>query len=349
MKKRLGNVLCAVLAVAGLWLIMPESVHAYTVDIHGYGNQDFMSADKNQYLGAKGGTWEQHSMSLIFTAGVTDDTTVWARLHHDADTEATVDWLYVTKKLRPDVEVRVGQIKFPLGIYNLYAENKFLEISELEPMMYSPNVDHMIFDVLDGVDIEYSGTVGLELFGGANHVETNVLAKNVLGARIPWKTPIEGLNLIASGTLFTQETTSTASGLVSSQKLKLLVVSVDYVNHGLDLKAELAKKIMAGNDEMDKMSVLSYYVQAGYLVLDRWTPYVRYDILYADQHQKSDPSFYQKEATVGLAYLINSYLKVKAEEHFVNGYNVPVQSGEVAPGEGANHWHLFVTGVDFIF
>lgn len=357
MKKFLCSTIWAVSMVSVLLLVGAKKVDAYgfelvhgvNLDIHGYANEDFLYSTKNNWMDAKGGTFEHNSASLIFTASVLDTTQFWVRLHHDKDSEATIDWFYVDQKIGNYFDVRAGQFKYPLGIYNFYAENKFLQLTQLEPMMYSPDVDHMIFENIAGVDVEYKGeTIGAEIFGGGHKLENGGHAKNVIGLRIPYKTPLEGLTLIASGAMFTGKSTD-SSGLEISQREKLIVGSADYENHGLDLKAEIAEKMMGETADMAKMNVLSYYVQGGYLIADRWTPYARYDVLYGDTHKKSDPSFYQKDATVGLSYLINSFLKVKAEEHFIRGYNVPVQSGEVAAGAGAKDWMMFVAGVDFVF
>lgn len=338
---------------AGLWFIMPQAAGAGNVagnvDIHGYGNQDFMDAGKNQYLGAKGGSWTENTMSIIFDAAVTDDTTIWARIHHHPEADATIDWLYVDKKVGSAVDLRAGQMKFPLGIYNMYAENKFLEVSELEPMMYSPDVDHLIFDIFNGVDAEYNnGTIGIEVFGGSHKMEQmdpmapEVVARDIRGIRIPYRTPIDGLTLIVSGASFNEET---ATVPVTRVPQMVMIGSIDYVNYGFDLKAEYAEKKLRYEDR----TVRSYYLQAGYTFFDKLIPYARYDVLYSDTHRTSDPSLFQKDATIGLGYKINEYLKVKAEEHFISGYDVPVESGEVVAGTGQDHWKLFVAGVDFVF
>ena len=376
MKKYLFSALCCALIVGGFVYGLPGSALAYDVEIHGYGNQDFMKSSKNQYLNAKDGTWEHNTMSLVFTANVTDDTSVWSKIFAESEKTA-VEWLYVDKKFGNDVDARFGQMKLPLGIFNLIRDNKFLHLSELDPMMYSENVD-IIFENFRGVDLEYhSKWLTLNLFGGAPEFEegeeggaqvvdtvantvtttsSELSTKNLFGARLELKTPVEGLSFILSGSQFEEEETTktvtldlAAPGTVTEDIAtekgdeKLWMASLNFERSGLDLKAEYARK--TGINE--KMA--SWYAEAGYTLFEKLTPFVRYDYLTRDRDNKSDLWNYQKDITVGLGYTVNNYVKLKVEDHFLKGYAMPVATGEVEAGAGEQRWNLIVAGINFMF
>lgn len=323
------------------------NVFAYDVNIHGYGDQNYIDSNKNDYLGAEEGTWEKRSMSLIFDAEVLDNMTIWTKIFF-SDEEFAVEWMYAELNLGYDIHVRGGQMKFPVGFENLIRDNKFLHLGVLDSQMYS-EVD-FIHETFLGVDLEYNGPVTLEVLYGAPEVEeeegVDVEVKNLVGGRILYETPLEGLSAMVSGSSFSEEVFDDQGNAITDEGHETVwVAGLRYEHHNIDFMAEYGRK-----DGIDE-DMESYYAQLGYTLFGNLTPYARYDYIATDIDEKDEDFGHQTDIVVGIGYKINRHLKFKVEEHFINGYGLAVESGEVDPADpGAEeNWSMFAAGINFIF
>jgi hypothetical protein len=321
------------------------------LEIHGYGHQGFLLTDGNHYLKADSkGTWEFNALALLFTVKATEDTTIWAQLFSSLH-DFRLDWAFVNYQASNDLQLRAGQIKTPIGIYNEIRDVKYLQLSTLEPLIYQEELK-LTHEAFRGASLVYDYYVGnssitLDLYGGqqANLEEDEEKSdqkfNQLIGGRITYKTPINGLSLMGSG--YTSKAEEIEAGETSKGRQSLWMGSVDYQNHGIDLKAEYASM------KLIDRKTYGYYAQGGYTFFDKLTPFVRYDYLTTDKEQKSDPAFYQKDLVVGVGYKFNSNVALKVEDHFVRGYALPVVTGEIAPGSGASNWNLLAASINFIF
>ncbi len=363
-KKWFCGILGAVLltAVAGL----PKGAFALDiggVEIHGYGHQGFLVSNENEYLDAgDDGTWNYTSMAIVFSSKVTDNTTIWIQLY-GAD-EIGLDWTFVDYRFNNNLSVQLGQVKLPMGFYNETRDARFLQLSTLLPAMYRTEAE-LIHEAYRGIraiyDLELggAGSIIFEPIGGQLLDESMGHKQGqMFGGRITYQAPLEGLSLAGASTFSKIEKRSmqiempygTGPGTVTvttpmSKKgeMKMWYAGVDYVNYGLDLKTEYVWMKMF--DETHS----AYYAQAGYTFFDKLTPFVRYDYNSTDDDQSSDPSYYQKCASVGVGYKINYNVSLKAEYHISDGYAMPVASGEVSAGAGEDNWNMFVASMNFIF
>ena len=362
--------------VVACLLLAPGMAMAYDVQIHGYGNQDFIMTNKTNYFDAEEGTWNVNQMALVFTANVTDDTTIWSKVFASSE-KTTMEWLYVNKKLGSGFDARVGQMKLPIGIFNLIRDNRFLHLTETNPSMYSEDVD-VVHENFRGVGVEYNHDwLTVEVFGGSPELEeesggttstlnggnviteisTETEVRNLIGGRVKLQTPLSGLSIMFSASQFDEERetnqnvldlalgTSTLTSTTEIGKEKLWIASMEYVKNDLELRAEYARKNAA--DE----KIQSYYGEIGYLLFGKLKPYVRYDFITTDVHNKSLAANHQTDTTVGIGYQINEYVKIKAENHFINGYALVLARGDADPDDPAlaERWNMFVAGVNFMF
>ncbi len=375
MKNRMS--VCVILAAVMVLvpLMMPAAGMAADVEIHGYGNQDYVKSNKINFMEAKDGTWDFNTMSLVFTAKATDETTIWAKIFA-ASERTTMEWLYVDHRLGESVDIRVGQMKLPLGIINLIRDMKFLHLAELEPFMYSNKID-FIFENYRGVGLEYNHPwFAIELISGQPEQEEKesasfhpevttasvftteeiaIKTRDLIGGRLRLKTPIDGLYLMFSAASFREKreeiitTHDLAAGTTTEEETmqelreKLVIASLELKRDKFAFNAEWADK-QGGDEEMK-----SYYIEAGYTFFDKLTPYVRYDHILTDKDSKDDPMFYQKDTTIGLSYKVNDYFKVKAEHHAIKGFAMPVASGAMHTAAEEESWSMFVAGVNFMF
>lgn len=325
--------------------------NAFDLQVHGYGHQGYLSTDKNTYLTAgTDGSLNYTNLSLVFTASVDDKTTIWSQLSSlSTDNNAAgVDWVFVEYKVNNDLMWRAGQIKFPMGLYNENKRAKILHLSTLEPQMYQDlKGEEVIPETFKGASAVYNhdvadGNVSVELFGGQRvSPSTERIYHNTYGGTIIYRTPVDGLRLMGSAFTSKKEDNADVPPIKGNQDG--WIVGADYVNHDLDLKAEY------GDSKDPDLNVVTYYGQAGYTLFNKLTPFVRYDYITTRDEFNSNPSYYQKDTVVGAGYKINDNLAIKAEEHFLQGYAMPVKRGDMTAGTGETDWKLFVASVNFIF
>jgi len=312
------------------------------IEIHGYGNTDLLLSKHNRFLGSDSSGIFDSALALLVAAKVTDKTTIWTQVFGNKD-KIRLDWAFVDFKVSEDFDVRAGQIKTPIGIYNEIRDVKYLQLSTLAPYLYQEAAD-IVDEAFTGASIVYKhdmagGDLGVDLYGGKMVAfgDDPATHNHMFGGRLTYRTPLEGLRMMASG--FTADAkVDDASG-----RANLLVGSIDYLNYGVDLKGEYA------HIEMIDERKDAYYAQAGYTFFEKLTPFVRYDYITTDKNNRSDPSFYQKGFVVGAGYKINDNVSVKVEDHFIKGYALPVASGEIVAGEGSKEWNLFAAGINFMF
>lgn len=341
----LGSVLLAS-AVIGL----PKKTFAIDVggvEIHGYGHQTFMITDGNEYMNADDdGSWENNMTSILFTSKVTDETTIWIQLHGGAD-GVRVDWAFVDYMFNDNLSVQIGQIKYPVGIYNDIRDVRFLQLSTMLPYMYSENAD-IIHEAYRGVraiynlDLGSGGEIIFTPFTG-QPFSTDAVPKHtygqMFGGNITYNTPLDGLSL--TGSASKSDTYVLDQNMNMKGDMTMLNTSVSYVNYGFDLKAEYITMDMSMSG-MPNGKSSSYYAQAGYTFFDKLTPFVRYDSITTDENNNSDPSNYQKSIVAGVGYKINYNVSLKAAYHINDGYALADSGTE-------ENWNMFVTSINFIF
>jgi len=338
-------VLFVIVCVAGL----QGNAAAFDVNIHGYGDQNYVDSNKNEYLGAEEGSWEHRSFSLIVDAPVLDEMTIWSKLFFSNE-EFSIEWMYAELNLGYDIHARGGQMKFPVGFENLIRDNKFLHLSVLEPQMYSEV--EFVHETFMGLDLEYNGPVTVEAFYGAPEVEEEegftgeIEVKDLYGGRILYDTPLEGLSAMVSASSYSEEIfDDQGNALTEEGDETVWIAGVKYHHHHVHFSAEYGKK-----DGVDE-DMESYYAQLGYTFLDKITPYARYDYIATELDDKDEPFGHQTDITIGIGYQINRHLKIKVEEHFINGYGLAVESGEVDPADpdAEENWSVFAAGINWIF
>ena len=350
MKKFLSFVVCSALLIGGLTLGLADNAVAGETEVHGYGFQGYLKSSKNNYLDAKEGTYNFNEIAVLFSNKVEDKTTVWIQLFGNSD-KFGLDWAFVDYRLSNELTARAGQAKFPIGLINEIRDNKILHLSMMEAIMYREESD-IIFEAYRGVGATYAaGPVAVDIFGGAPVLESEVATqknevKKLGGGRLTYM-PLEGLKLMGSFAGFKEEVIDTTTGadVFPEGKERIVVGSASFEHGGIEINAEYAKK---KNIEGD---LLSYYAEAGYHFFEKLTPYVRYDYIRRadDGIDKTDPSNYQKEYVFGVGYKINPYFAVKVEEHWIEGYLLPIVTEEAEAGLGEKKWNMLSAGINFMF
>ncbi len=316
-------------------------------DVHGYGYQEFLKSTKNPYLGAEGkGTWDQNFLGVVVAATIDSRSKVWAQLQGSTAEGTRFTWFFLDYQVNDALRGHVGRVKLPLGLYNEIIELKSLQLSAVIPSIYQTGAD-FVHDAYHGFGADFEQ----DLAGG--HVLWQGWAGNVYdidppadekdrrsyGGRVTYDTPIEGLKFMVSAYRVQVETVAT--GAMSNEDRGIL--SAEFARDNWEFKSEYAGHKFLG------VSSSGYYLQGGYTVANKWTPYIRYDHVTLDKAQKNDPSYYQSTVAVGLGYKLGKDIGLKIENHFNSGYGLPVGTGEVEAGKGSKKWNLFTAEVNFQF
>ena len=356
-------------ATAGFILLgIHTLVNAAAIDdrvtVHGYGDTGYIRATENNFTQKPSGSnWDYNYLSVNFTAQIDEKTKIIAQIRQGSEILGDMG-AYVNYNLTDNLTARAGQMKAPVGIFNEIRDIKFLQLSELTPLMYQDAVG-ILPDSFKGVEAIYHVDMGLhrmtfDIYGGepkGSNVFVQqgpmvVLVENIYGARLTYKTPI-GLKLSLSyfqDDLLTN-TTATLTNAASGSR-KLSTASIDYRNYNFDIKLEYAAMSQFKNSPFE-VNGKAYYGQLGYTIAEKFTPYVRYDyVLYnSDPLYSDNPLYYQQANVLGITYRLNNNISMRMENQWNHGYAIPAntQGAGFATVSPKLDWNLFAMGVNFIF
>ncbi|RPH43916.1 MAG: hypothetical protein EHM87_12205 [Burkholderiales bacterium] len=322
------------------------------ITINGYGNQSFIRTTDNAWLGAdSSGSFKDNVFALVVTAKLDERSKIWSQLASISGSSIDVHWFYVDRTFGDQLTLRAGKVLAPLGFYNEYIDARFLQQSTILPLLYQPDTD-LVDEAYGGLGGTWStslggGKVDVDLYGGqiVEHAAVAALQKQkgLIGARIDWRTPIDGLRLMLSASTKKQLTIGDPDDTTKTS----MIVSAGYDVGPLELKAEFGhiKNSMGGTDSTTSVG----YLQAGYSLTDNWIPFARYDMLRAPGYDSADASTYQNTLALGITYRVNANLAFRLENHFNTGYGAAALSGETAAGQGQKTWQMLAASVAFIF
>jgi hypothetical protein len=344
-----------IIMLAGMLAV--ASAHADTsFTINGYGYQDYRQTNANSFEGAdQRGTWQNGILALVMSANISDHDTAWAQLESELSQPTEFTWAFLSHTFNDQLSASIGRIKLPYGFYNEYIDNKALELSAVRPSAYSFQAD-MVHDAYSGIGIDWtSGSVVAQLYGGNVYTPVNNQAitdhfhdRRLIGTRITWNAPYEGLRFMFSGWDSQVEDDTLTPQLGPLGKEYRAMWSVEYVSDGVDIKSEYNHHGTPTLTGSPGVSTNAWYIQGGYR-MGPWTPYARFDYFIGDQSNASDPTSYQKNWVVGVNYRVNKNVNARIEEHVIRGYGLAVAGGDTTPGSGQANWNMMAAEVNFIF
>ena len=344
----------AALALAGLAFASgaAQAAEFGNITINGYGHQSFLQTTDNTWLGADGsGSFKENVFALVVTAKLDERSKIWSQLASISGSSIDVHWFYVDRTFGDNFTLRAGKVLAPLGFYNEFIDARFLQQSTVMPLLYQPDTD-LVDEAYGGLGATWTmplagGKVDFDLYGGqiVEHAAVSALQKQkgLIGGRIDWRTPIDGLRLMLSASHKNQLTVGDPDDTTKTS----MILSAGYTVDRLELKAEYGHitQSMGGADAKTNVG----YLQAGYSLTDNWIPFARYDILRAPGYDSNDASTYQNSVAVGVTYRVNANLAFRLENQFNTGYAAAALSGETPAGQGQKSWQMLAASVAFIF
>lgn len=345
--------------IAALSILVPVSAGAAdigtpgepaSVAVHGFVSPGFIASTGNNYLAnTKGGTFEFTEVGLNFTVPLTEKLRTgvqfFARdLGRVGNYTARVDWFYLDYRFEDWLGVRAGRVKIPFGLYNDTSDIDAARVPILLPQSIYSLQSRDFLLAQTGVEIygrinlrsagaleyrHYVGTIFLDP-AAQTSLATRVDDINVpfvVGERLIWETPLEGLRL--GGSL---QALRLDANLVYKDKplaieipAVLAVGSVEYQAHDVLLAAEYSRW-RVGIESSDPSVVRPGRVvsERGYVMgsvrATRWlSPGLYYSVYFPDVDHRSGRAAMQHDVAATLRADINAHWLVKVEGHYMNG------------------------------
>src|SRR5258706_15527406 len=192
-----------------------------SLDVHGFISQGFLLTSANDYLAeASRGSCEFPEVGLNFTLPANDRLTLGVQIFSRklgplGDYRATFDWYYLDYHWKDWLGIRAGRVKLPFGLYNDSSDIDSARVPILLPQSVYPTANRDFLLAQTGAEIYgyvrmraagafdyriYAGTIFIDVpqQPGSPFQVMDLKTKYVVGGRLVWETPLEGLRLAGS-------------------------------------------------------------------------------------------------------------------------------------------------------
>lgn len=327
-----------------------------SVAVHGFVSPGFMVSTGNNYLAdSKGGTFEFTEVGINFTMPITDKLRagmqLFARdLGKVGNYTPRMDWFYLDYRFEDWLGFRAGRVKIPFGLYNDTSDIDAARVPILLPQsIYSlQNRDFLLAqtggEIYGRINLRSAGALEYRHYAGAIFLSTtsqttlssgveDINAPYVVGERMIWETPLDGLRLAGS----LQALRIDASFVYNQRKIGvkvpvvMTVASVEYAAHDLLLSAEYSRwrASLTSTDatllpSIDEVSERGYVM--GSIRATKWLqPGAYYSVLFPNIEHRAGKANVQHDVAATLRFDVNPHWLIKLEAHYMNG------TGDVVP------------------
>jgi hypothetical protein len=353
-------------ALAGLALAcaawLPRSASAFelgqedsaaSVEVHGFASQGFILTLKNDYLAANttDGSFEFSEVGINFTKSLTDTLRLGVQLFAQdlgpyGNWNAQFDWFYLDYRWQDWLGFRAGRLKIPFGFHNEVQDIDAARVPVLLPQSVYPLQNRNFLFSHTGAELygfarhAELGALEYRLFGGTIFLDGDALTPPgtpleldfhvpyVLGGRLIWETPLEGLRIGGSFEAVRLEITAFIPGAPTESienDSKAWVASAEYSVSDLVLTAEYSRwyaKQATSNPALTvdpDVESERAYVMATYRLTPWLHPGAYYSIFFPDVDNREDRENIQHDVAATLRFDINSHWLVKLEGHYMAG------------------------------
>ncbi|HEY4187631.1 MAG TPA: hypothetical protein VGP07_21315 [Polyangia bacterium] len=317
-------------------------------------SQGYIRTTRNNYLvhASTSGSFELTEIALNVTQPLTEQLRMGAQIFTSqiggaGDFKMQADWYYLDYRLADWLGVRAGRTKLPFGLYNEINDIDAARVPILLPQAVYPLLNRDLLLAQTGLELYgylglgAGGGVEYRLYGGTIFWPTpstppgTTLVDHrvpyILGGRLMWDTPLEGLRLGGSMQALRGDANylipSTPGGTPdtpyqASLRFLLWFASVEYTGHNLLLAAEgglWRGDLIVNGAEMTRQVNERHYAMASYHVRPWFTPGVYYSGLFPWVDVRDGRQNYQHDIAATLRFDINHFWIVKLEGHYVLG------------------------------
>lgn len=335
--------------------------------MHGFVSQGLIKTTDNNYLAeSKDGSLEFAEVGINLTKNLSHDLRMGVQLFaHDlgpfGNYAPQVDWFYIDYRFADWLGIRVGRTKMPFGLYN---EVNDIDVAR-QPILLPQSIyqaDHREFlfaqtgaELYGNVQLGPVGGLEYRVHGGTlpagvdgNPPPPGISVANpkvpyVVGGRLMWDTPLQGLRLGASvqalridaDYVFSPELLAVFQSLMlvpadqmGPMPVKFRVLrslgSVAYTIQDWDLSAEYSRWV--GEFETRAPALFPehivnerYYGMAAYRVSSLFTPGVYYSAFYPNIRDRKGREAYQHDVALTLRFDLTANWLLKLEGHYLRG------------------------------
>ncbi|KAB2892910.1 MAG: hypothetical protein F9K40_17595 [Kofleriaceae bacterium] len=346
-----------------------EPVEA-SVAIHGFVSQGFLYTSDNNYLAdTEDGSFEFAEAGVNVTRQLGDELRVGMQLFARdlgplGNYSAKLDWFYLDYRWRDWLGLRAGRLKLPFGLYNDSVDVDAVHPVALLPQSVYPARNRDFLLAQTGVELygyhdlgalgaldyrAYGGTIFLDP-GESSNPAVRLVALDipyVIGARVLWEPPVEGLRIGASAQAARLESELLAPAPVSFDIDALFwVASVEYSADRLFVAGEYSRWHLdtTSSDQMlapDRSTTSERaYVLAAFRVRPWLQPGGYYAVYFPDVAQREGKEGHQHDVAATLRFDITPHWLVKLEGHYLRG-TADVAASLNPTGE-SNRWQMLV-------
>ncbi len=323
-----------------------------SVEVHAFVSQGFILSSHNNYLSTDTthGSFQFSEVGLNFTKSITDKLRVGVQLFAQdlgptGNYTIRADWFYLDYRFRDWLGFRAGRVKIPFGLYNEFSDIDAARVAVLMPQSVYPEENRNYLLAQTGGELygyakmgpagaldyrAYGGTifVGATLPAGSPYQLQGINVPYLVGGRLLWETPLDGLRI--GGSLQALRIDISALAGTSSVTIEapavLWVGSIEYAAGDLLLAAEYSRWSVGENSNNTMVFPTSPtvtsehgYVLAAYRAARWLQPGVYYSVLFPNVDDRNGRENMQHDFATTLRFDINSHWLVKLEGHYMIG------------------------------
>jgi hypothetical protein len=319
--------------------------------IHGFVSQGYIQTTNNNFVpnsltGSTDFSEAGININKQFTPDLRVGIQLFARDFGGGDFDTKLDWFDLDYHWRDWLGVRAGRVKLPFGLYNDSSDIDAARNSILLPQSVYPNSDRDYLLAQTGVELYgfanvgslgsleyqiYRGSIQLDVAAtlASPYQEEDIYTPYIMGGRLIWNTPIEGLRFAGSAQKLQVNAdvliTSTSQSFTIILPITMAIWSVEYTKHDFDLTAEYSRwwaGIQSTNSSIVPPSGITserYYGMASFRVNDWLHPGLYYSVLFpnVDDHQGRENV--QNDLAAFVRFDINNNWLFKLEGHYMDG------------------------------
>jgi len=355
---------------------LPSASAFRPVEIHGFASQGFILTTGNDYLApdTTRGSFQFSEVGINFATEFTDKVAIGVQafaqnIGASQNFNLRADWFYVAYRWRDWLRIRAGRLQIPFGLYNEVNDIDAARAPILLPQsVYPLQGREFLFAQTGGeaggfVRMGTAGALDYRVYGGTIFIDPAILVPSgsdlqlqlyvpyVLGGRLLWETPVDGLRLGASILAIRLDVTAFEGGTSASivNHSLLAMGSAEYAIRNWLITAEYSRW-HAAQDSALASSDFSRTSERSYAMLSfRATPWFQptayYALYFPDVANRGGGSaFRQDDMTLSLRFDAGTHWIIKVEGHYMSGTAGLVAPLSVTPppANPADHWGVFL-------
>jgi hypothetical protein len=322
------------------------------LQLHGFISQGFLLTTANDYLAhSSRGSFEFSEAGLNFTMPVSDRFTLGLQLFARklgliGDYKATFDWYYLDYHFRDWLGIRAGRVKLPFGLYNDSSDIDSARTAVLLPQSIYPAQNRDFLLAQTGVEVYgyhrlgspgaldyrfYAGTIFVDVKPqpGSPLVVRDLDVPFVVGGRVMWEPPIDGLRLGGSIQVLRFDLNllvpSVASPVLYKLPATLLVASAEYVVREFLFAVEYSRWLVKAESSRpdivpnDSPTSERAYALATYRVYSWLQTGAYYSLFFPNADRRSGRENMQHDLALTFRFDVNPFWLVKIEGHYLRG------------------------------